>query len=117
MDADRETGAEVSTRLNCQPLAGQVVDAMGQPIIGATLLLKGTTNAYITDGKGSFEITAPVSQKQVVAVEAAGYLPAMITLTSCALSDIVLERDPAVRIKRGGKKAGQIVRYGDAYRQ
>ncbi|UOQ54313.1 carboxypeptidase-like regulatory domain-containing protein [Hymenobacter cellulosivorans] len=116
-DADKDFGAEASTRLNCQPLAGQVTDVNGLPVIGATLFLKGTSNAYITDEKGNFEITAPVSQKQIVAVEAAGYLPSLITLTTCKLPDIVLERDPTVRIKRSGKKAGQIVRYGDAYRQ
>lgn len=116
-DADKDFGAEASPRLDCQPLAGQVIDAGGLPVIGATLFLKGTTNAYITDEKGNFKITTPVSQQQIVAVEAAGYLPAVLMLTTCKLPDIVLERDPAVRIKRSGKKAGQVVRYGDAKRQ
>jgi hypothetical protein len=117
---DSETGkvsGSASMLLNCQPLAGQVTNSEGEPLIGATLLVKGTSNAYITDGQGNFKITAPLYRKQVLAVEAAGYLPQLVTITSCALPVLALERDPAVRIKKSGKRAGQVVRYGDAYRQ
>lgn len=103
------TAGATATRLDCKPIVGQVIDADGHPLIGATLLVKGTTNAYMTDGDGNYHITAPVYKKQVLAVEAAGYLPRLITLTTCQLPVVALERDPAVRIKRTGKRAGQVV--------
>jgi hypothetical protein len=116
-DLEKTVGPAPSLRLDCQTLSGQVVDMDGQGLVGATLLIKGTSNAYITDGQGNFKMTAALYRKQVVAVEAAGYLPQYITLNNCTLPLITLERDPTMRIKRGGKRAGQVVRSGEAYRQ
>ncbi|TGE26011.1 hypothetical protein E5K00_12710 [Hymenobacter aquaticus] len=104
-------------RLACTPLVGLVTDAEGQPLIGATLLVKGTQNAYITDNEGRFQLTAPVYQKQVLAVEAAGYTTRLVPLNDCKLPTLVLERDPNSKIKRAGKRAGQVTRRGDAYMQ
>ncbi|MCB2379369.1 carboxypeptidase-like regulatory domain-containing protein [Hymenobacter sp. BT635] len=104
-------------RLACAPLLGQVVDGEGQPLTGATLLIKGTQHVYITDNDGRFQLTAPVYYKQVMAVEAAGYTTRLIPLNDCKLPVVVLERDPSSKIKRTGKRAGQVTRRGDAFMQ
>ena len=39
-----------------QTVTGKVVDAGGQPVVGATVLVEGTTNGVITAGDGSFSI-------------------------------------------------------------
>ena len=43
-----------------KPLKGTVVDSKGESLIGATVLVKGTTLGTITDVEGKFSIQAPV---------------------------------------------------------
>ena len=38
---------------------GTVTDATGEPVIGANVLEKGTTNGVITDIDGNFMLTVP----------------------------------------------------------
>lgn len=45
-------------------ITGKVIDAMGEAIIGASLMEKGTTNGAITDIDGNFSLT--VSSPQAV---------------------------------------------------
>lgn len=40
-------------------VTGTVVDTSGQPIIGASVLVKGSKTGVITDVNGSFTITPP----------------------------------------------------------
>ena len=41
-------------------IKGTVVDESGEPIIGATVVVKGTTNGTVTDFDGNFEVDAKV---------------------------------------------------------
>ena len=43
-------------------ITGVVVDATGEPVIGASVLEVGTTNGTITDVDGNFTIQVPVGQ-------------------------------------------------------
>lgn len=43
-------------------VTGVVVDATGEPIIGASVLEIGTTNGTITDVDGNFTIQVPVGR-------------------------------------------------------
>ncbi|UOQ73932.1 carboxypeptidase-like regulatory domain-containing protein [Hymenobacter cellulosilyticus] len=65
-----------------RPLVGYVVDAEGQPLSSAMLLVKGTQNVYITDSEGRFQLTSPVYQKQVLTVESAGYITRLVPSTT-----------------------------------
>ena len=40
-------------------VSGNVKDNSGEPIIGANVLVKGTTNGTITDFDGNFSISVP----------------------------------------------------------
>ncbi len=40
-------------------VTGSVVDDNGEPAMGATILIKGSSNGTVTDNKGNFSITAP----------------------------------------------------------
>ena len=42
-----------------QTFTGTVVDANGEPVIGATIVQKGTSNTTVTDFDGNFSINAP----------------------------------------------------------
>lgn len=100
-------------RLACAPLLGQVFDPNGKPLVGATLLVKGTHQVYVTDSEGKFQLTETVYQNQVLTIGAAGYTPQDVSLTDCNLPRLVLERNASARIKRNGKRAGQVIRLGN----
>jgi len=106
----REDAAARPMRLACTPISGKVFNPNGRPLAGATLLIKGTQQVYATDSEGKFLFTEPVYEGQVLAIEAAGYTTREIALTDCALPRLVLERSASARIKRNGKRAGQVVR-------
>ena len=42
-----------------QTFTGTVVDPNGEPVIGATIVQKGTSNTTVTDFDGNFSINAP----------------------------------------------------------
>ncbi|GAA4383915.1 carboxypeptidase-like regulatory domain-containing protein [Hymenobacter koreensis] len=119
LETDTETMSVAGSakRLACSQLEGRVLNAEGKPLIGATLLVKGTQYITITDQDGRFKLEAPVQEKQILTVEAAGYTPLLLPLASCSLPDLTLERDASTRIKRSGKRAGQVTRVGDAFLQ
>ncbi|WP_082684980.1 carboxypeptidase-like regulatory domain-containing protein [Hymenobacter sedentarius] len=102
--------AERPLRLACAPISGKVFDPNGQPLVGATLLIKGTQDVYVTDSEGKFRFTEPVYEGQVLAIEAAGYKTLNVPLADCAVPRLVLERAPSAHIKRSGKRAGQVTR-------
>ena len=47
-------GLPVSQQANKITVQGSVVDAKGEPLIGVSILEKGTTNGTITDFDGNF---------------------------------------------------------------
>lgn len=53
-------------------ISGVVLDENGEPIIGASVLVEGTTNGTITDFDGNFEIAA--DEGQTIAVSYMGYI-------------------------------------------
>lgn len=100
-------------RLACAPLTGTIFEPNGRPLVGATLLVKGTHDVYVTDSEGKFALTDPVYQGQTLVVGAAGYTPQEIALPDCALPRLVLEQAEGARIKRSGKRVGQVVRLNN----
>lgn len=55
-------------------LRGHVKDVQGEPIIGANILAKGTTNGTITDADGNFNLLLADGQN-VIVVSFIGYVP------------------------------------------
>ncbi|RZK88364.1 MAG: hypothetical protein EOO62_37775, partial [Hymenobacter sp.] len=53
-------------------LTGQVQDAAGRPVIGATMVEKGTNNGTGTDGNGRFVLRARTAQPRLL-ISALGY--------------------------------------------
>jgi hypothetical protein len=97
-------------RLACTPLMGQVFEANGRPLLGATLLVKGTHQVYVTDSEGKFHIPDVLYQGQQLTIGAAGYIPQDVSLDDCTLPRLVLAKDPTAHIRRNGKRAGQLIR-------
>ena len=61
-----------------QTAQGTVIDSAGEPVIGATVLVKGTLKGTSTDIDGHFSLS-PVRTGDVLQVSSIGYLPLEIT--------------------------------------
>ena len=59
-------------------ITGVVKDANGEPVIGANIMVKGTTNGSVTDIDGRFSLEVP--QNAILVVSYIGYLPQEITI-------------------------------------
>lgn len=70
-----------SAQLLAQTITGNVKDQMGEPITGATVLLKGTTTGSVTDIDGNFAING-AKKGQVLAVSFIGYASQEVTIDS-----------------------------------
>jgi hypothetical protein len=100
-------------RLACAPLISKVYEPNGEPLVGATVLIKGTHEVYVTDSEGKFRFTDPVYEGQVLTIGAAGYTPLDVPLTDCTLPRLVLAKASTAHIKRKGKRAGQVMRLNN----
>lgn len=61
----------VTEQLQAQTITGLVVDASGEPVIGASVVEKGTTNGIVTDIDGKF--TLNVKQGTTLKISFVGY--------------------------------------------
>ena len=73
---------------------GTVTDPAGEPIIGATVLEKGTTNGTMTDAKGHFVLKAK-NPKSTIRVSYLGYKPLEVALDGRHEIKVVLTEDAA----------------------
>lgn len=72
-------------------VTGTVVDTSGNPVIGANVVEKGTTNGTITDLEGRFTLTLPSAATLVVSY--IGYTPKEIPLKGQSTLKIQLTED------------------------
>lgn len=72
-------------------VTGTIVDEMGEPIIGANVVIKGTTRGIITDIEGNFTIDA--APNDILQISYIGYLPQDISLNGRSSLTIQLKED------------------------
>ena len=72
-------------------ITGVVVDATGEPVIGASVLEVGTTNGTITDVDGNFTIQVPVGAK--LDVSYIGYKTQQIVVGVLNTYKVILKED------------------------
>lgn len=72
-------------------IKGSVKDTMGEPIIGANVLIAGTTNGIITDLDGNFTITVPKNGELVISY--IGYQTQTVKLNKQTTIEIILKED------------------------
>lgn len=91
---DEQAVAVESATLTIGPkskvVSGQLVDELGFPLPGATLVIKNTTTGVQTDFDGNFELTIPEGDNDVLVVSYLGYETKEVPLQS-NLEKIVLE--------------------------
>ena len=73
-------------------VSGQVKDALGEPVIGANVVVKGTTNGAMTDLDGMFTINE-VEKGSTIVVSFIGYLPQSIVVSGNAPLSVTLAED------------------------
>lgn len=73
-------------------IKGVVVDAAGDPVLGAAVAEVGTTNGVTTDLNGQYVLNVS-DPKSIISVSYIGYKTVELVATSTVLSRVVLEED------------------------
>ncbi|MGF1635734.1 MAG: SusC/RagA family TonB-linked outer membrane protein [Cyclobacteriaceae bacterium] len=74
-------------------VTGKVNDTGGSPIIGANVLIAGTTNGTITDVDGKFALEVPDIKTTQLSISYIGYLNELIDLNGRSYIETVLTED------------------------
>lgn len=72
-------------------IKGKVVDAKGEPIIGANVVIKGTSNGTITDFDGNFILE--FTSGKILLISYVGYADKEVKLTEKTFYNIVITED------------------------
>lgn len=72
-------------------VSGRIVDEQGEPVIGANVVEKGTTNGTVTDVEGRFSLE--VAPNAVLLISYVGYLEQEINTSQKKTFDITLKED------------------------
>lgn len=79
---------------NVKKVQGTVKDAAGEPVIGATVMVKGTTNGTITDFDGNFVLDAP--EGSVLEISYIGYKTQQLAAASGRSLTVTMKEDTEV---------------------
>ncbi len=104
----------LSALVSAQPITGTVRDAVNQAVVGATVTIKGTNKATITNGEGKFNIVADKSA--VLIFSSIGFVTQEVPLhgrTTLSVKMVIAGADTlqnviviALGMKREAKKLG-----------
>lgn len=91
--ADRKGGVNPPPALSAarQRYAGRIVDAAGNPVVGASVVIRGSTTGVSSDIDGRFAIEA--REGEVLSVSFVGYTPQTITLGTKTMLTLTLRED------------------------
>jgi hypothetical protein len=81
----------LESQQNTKRITGIVIDAQGEPVIGASIVEKGTTNGIITDVEGNFTLT--VRENAVLQVSYIGYVTQEVTVGNQSTLRIALREN------------------------
>jgi len=74
-----------------QNISGEVLDSYGEPLIGVSIAVKGTTTGVITDIDGRFQIEVP--QGSTLVFSYIGYVTHEVTITNQTILNIKMAED------------------------
>lgn len=84
--------ASAATLVAQRAITGKVSDQGKEPLIGATVLVDGTSVGTVTDVNGDFSLSAPAGATTLI-ISYTGYATQRLTLTNASNYDITLETD------------------------
>src|SRR5690606_126597 len=70
-----------------ETIRGTLRSATGEAVAGATVTVKGTSNAVSSDNNGSFSIVAPVGS--VLTITSVGFAPREVTVTGTQINEVL----------------------------
>lgn len=85
------TPAAVAPSAQPKKVTGKVVDANGEPVIGATVIEDGTSNGTVTDFDGNFTLNIP--EGKFLTISYIGYKSQNMKAVSNKIMNIVLKED------------------------
>lgn len=94
-------GINIINSVNETKVHGKVLDELGEPVIGATIQVKGTTSGTITNYDGEFDLDA--SQSDIIIVSYIGYASQEIKVDN---------KDIVVTLKEDTEVLGEVVVLG-----
>ncbi|RZK57723.1 MAG: hypothetical protein EOO59_08965 [Hymenobacter sp.] len=106
--------APVPVQMNCRSFSGHAKSTTGTPLVGATVMVKGTYVARTTNDEGyfTFDLPAVPTTAPRLMISSAGYAPQDFLITGCAPLEIELQILEGTRIKQRGKHKGFIKKVG-----
>ena len=102
-------------------VTGKIVDAAGEPVIGASVVVKGTNVGTVTDVNGSFAL-ASVPKEATLVVSYVGYRTQTIAVGGKSAFDVTLEEDKQLLdevvvvgygVQRKSDATGALTRVGE----
>ena len=73
-------------------ISGKVVDVNGEPVIGASIVEKGTTNGTVTNLQGDFSLSVS-SDKAVIEISYIGYQPQELKVIAGKPLNVTMKED------------------------
>ena len=83
--------AKTNSKQAEKTITGVVLDETGIPVIGANVVVKGTTNGTITDIDGNFSLTTASGESLLISY--IGYLPVEVKVSEANKIDVLLKED------------------------
>lgn len=110
----QESASPVPVQLSCRSFSGHVKSTTGTPLVGATVMVKGTYVARTTNDEGyfTFDLPSVPTQAPHLMVSSAGFGPQEYLITTCDPLAIELQILEGTRIKQRGKHKGFIKQAG-----
>lgn len=71
---------------------GNITDEKGEPITGATVIIKGTDKGTVTDYEGNYTLDN-VPENGIISISYVGYKPVEISVNSSQLANLILYED------------------------
>ena len=93
--AEASASSQTSSTASAKSVSGVILDQRGEPVIGATVAIKGTTNGTATDIDGNFTLKN-VKPSDVILVTYVGCQPAEVTVGNNRSVEITLKDDAQV---------------------
>lgn len=88
-DVSRHESAGIQQQV--RKITGVIKDATGEPVIGANVVAKGTTNGTMSDVDGKFELQVPAGA--ILQVSYIGYVAQEIPVKEQAVLNVLLKED------------------------
>jgi TonB-linked SusC/RagA family outer membrane protein len=88
----REYLTKAKSQVQPRTVSGKVTDQDGEPLVGVTVVIKGTTTGSITDVAGNYEITVPPDVDRLV-YSFVGMLSQEISVTDQTEINVTLQPD------------------------